>query len=414
MKRTRRSLLKQTGLLLSAASLTPALADDDDEPALPDLPDVLLPYLQNPSSTAMSVCWLARGADSAVVKVAKEGGEKEVEFAAVSRAVPGTPWMMWKARVQPLQAGVRYRYRVRTVRAGEATESAGYSFRALDPGARSVKAAIFNDIHNRLPTLEALLARVQPSDFEFSIFNGDMINDPSAANGAEVVIRLWNDYVRLLEGSSKPILFVRGNHEVRGSFQKHLAWLFDLPTLRADAPEAEQEWQYSLTAGPVHFVMMDTGEDDSPDTDPDSYKRPRFWEAYRRKQTAWLERHLATPIVREARHRVFLSHIPLHNPAGWYSIVSRDEWSARLASAGFDLMLAGHDHSWKFVPAGKEFTIGKGPKTDTATLPVIIGGGPSMKEGTIILLHGDVLSGLSTRMIAAEDGKTLHEWEKGA
>lgn len=413
MKQTRRSLLKQTGILLTAAALPSRVPAAGEEPSAP-LPDVLLPYLQNPAPDGMSVCLLARGMDSVKVVATKEGGRNAVEFHAVARPVPGTPWTMWRARLQPLQPGAVYRYRVRTVRSGEATDSAEYSFRALDPAARSVKAAIFNDIHNRLPTLEAALSRVNPNDFDFSIFNGDMINDPSAANGADVVIRLWNDYVRLLDGSSKPILFVRGNHEVRGSFQKHLAWLFDLPALAPEKPEADQEWQYALTAGPVHFVMMDTGEDDSPDTDPESYKRPRFWEAYRRKQTAWLDRHLATPAVREARHRVFISHIPLHNPAGWYSIVSRDEWSARLAKAGFEVMLAGHDHAWKVVPEGKKFTIGKGPESDTAPVPVIIGGGPSMKEGTIILLHADRLSGLSTRMIAAEDGKVLHEWQNRA
>jgi len=251
-----------------------------------------------------------------------------------------------------------------------------------------------------------VLAGVKPDDFEFSIFNGDMINDPSANNGAEVVFRLWNDYVRLLDGTQKPILFVRGNHEVRGSFSKKLGYLFDLPFLDPDQPEEDQQWQYGFTAGPVHFVTMDTGEDDSPTTDPTSYKRPRFWEAYRRKQTKWLDQHLATPAVKQAAHRVFVSHIPLHNPAGWYSIVSRDEWSNRVADAGFSLMLAGHDHAWKFLPEKKEFTIEKGPEKDTPPVPVLIGGGPSMKEGTIILLTADSKS-VRTKMFAAQGGKLL-------
>jgi|GEM_PF-1061319 len=410
MNLTRRTLLGQAGIAISASAFSQAGAAGS--PAAPPLPDVLLPYLQHPAPDAMSICILARNIEAATAVLTDEDGSGPRTVPAAPRAVPGTPWTLWKARLTALEPGGRYRYRVRTVRGSAEDSTEPRAFRTLDPRAASMKAAIFNDIHDRLPTLESLLSHIRPDDFDFTIFNGDMINDPSAANGAEVVIRLWNDYVRLLDGSSKPILFVRGNHEVRGSFRKSLGFLFDLPFLEADAPEADQQWHYALNAGPVHFLMMDTGEDDSPATDPTSYKRPRFWEAYRRRQTAWLDEHLATASVRDADYRVFVSHIPLHNPAGWYSIVSRDEWSARVAEAGFDVMLAGHDHAWKFLPANRPFTIRKGPETDTAPIPVIIGGGPSLKEGTVILLHADA-EGLRTRMIAADGGVMLHAWSRG-
>ncbi len=405
MNLSRRSLLKQAGLLASATALPiGSLLAATDEP----LPETLLPYLQNPGPDAMTVCFLAQKATGVKVAWVKDGQTKLTEVEAVGQAIPGTPWTIWKARLKGLLPGTSYRYQVRASPGDAKEKLPTYDFRTLDPRASELKVAIFNDIHNQLPTFEAALATVKPEDFEFSIFNGDMINDPSASDGAAVVFRLWNEYVRILDGSRKPIVFVRGNHEVRGSFCKTLGYLFDLPNLDPTAAEADHQWQYAFTAGPVHFVIMDTGEDDSPTTDPTSYKRPRFWEAYRRKQTAWLEKHLASPVVKNARHRVFVSHIPLHNPAGWYSIVSRDEWSRKVADAGFELMLAGHDHSWKFVPDRKEFTIGKGPETDTPTLPVLIGGGPSMKEGTLILLTADS-KGLRTKMFASDGGKLLHQ-----
>lgn len=408
MKIARRSLIKTAGLLASASILPLPLGLAADTPAPEPLPDVLLPYLQNPRPDGMTVCFLARKAERVQVAWVKDGQSKLIETDAVGTEIPGTPWKLWKARLAKLQPGTAYRYQVRH-QTGDVKESTPiHTFRTFDPKADELRVAVFNDIHNQLPTFEAALANVKPEDFQFSIFNGDMINDPSASDGASVVFRLWNNYVRLLDGSQKPILFVRGNHEVRGSFRKNLGYLFDLPDLDPAADEAEQQWQYAFTAGPVHFVVMDTGEDDSPTTDPTSYKRPRFWEAFRSKQTGWLDKHLTSTEVKNARHRVFISHIPLHNPAGWYSIFSRNEWSAKVAGAKFELMLAGHDHSWKFLPEKKEFKIGKGPETDTPPIPVLIGGGPSMREGTIILLTADS-KGLRTRMYAAQGGKLLHE-----
>lgn len=405
MNISRRSILKQAGLLASAAALplNQMLAADVAEP----LPEVLLPYLQNPGADAMTVCFLAQKATAVKVALVKDGQSKLIEIEGTGTAIPGTPWTLWKTRLTKLLPGTAYKYQVRHTLADKQETTPTYTFRTFNPNAPELKVAIFNDIHNRLETFQAALATVKPDDFEFTIFNGDMINDPSASDGAAVVFRLWNDYVRLIDGSQKPIVFMRGNHELRGSFSKKLSYMFDLPNLVATAPEEDQQWQFAFNAGPVHFVFMDTGEDDSPTTDPTSYKRPRFWEAYRRKQTAWLDKHLTTPAVKDARHRVFVSHIPLHDPTGDYSIVSRDEWSKKVADAKFELMLAGHDHSWKFVPEKKEFKVGKGPETDTPLTPVLIGGGPAMNQGTLILLTADS-KGLRTKMYAADGGKLLH------
>lgn len=406
MSLSRRSLLKQASLLAAALPLGRVLAAE--APAAEPLPDVLLPYLQSPAPDGMTVCFLAQKATAVKIAAVKDGQSKLVEMDATGTAIPGTPWTLWKTRLSKLQPGTAYRYQVRYT-TGDKTESTPiYTFHTFDPKAPELKVAIFNDIHNHLDTFEAALANLKKDEFEFSIFNGDMINDPSAADGASVVFRLWNDYVRLLDGSQKPIVFIRGNHELRGSFSKKLAYMFDLPHLDATAPEEDQQWQFAFNAGPVHFTFMDTGEDDSPTTDPTSYKRPRFWEAFRRKQTAWLDQHLATPAVKDARHRVFVAHIPLHDPTGDYSIVSRNEWSNRIATAKFDLMLAGHDHAWKYLPEKKSFTIEKGPETDTPPIPVLIGGGPAMKQGTVILLTADA-KGLRTKMFASDGGKVLHE-----
>jgi predicted phosphodiesterase len=405
---SRRQALKTAGALLAGSGMGLLHSQASAEEESSDLPPVLLPYLQNPAPDGMTVLFLARDATKVSIAWAVEGAKSLSNIDAESIAIPGTPWTRWRVRLKGLRPGTTYRYQVRYTIGSTESKTEVYPFTTFDPQADEAKLAIFNDIHDRKETISALMKHVKPEDFDASIFNGDMINDPSASNGARQAITLWNFYVELLQGYSKPILFVRGNHEVRGSFCKHLHYLFELPSLTFDQAPEDQQWQYELTMGPVHFLMMDTGEDDDLDTPEDSYKRPKFWQAYRLRQKQWLEQRLAARSGANKPWRVFVSHIPLHNPAGWFSITSRDGWLAELTKYGLSLMLAGHDHSWKFLSNDKSFAI-KGTKDeDKPTFPVLIAGGPSLPEGTVILLHGTTRA-LRARMYSCE-GKLLHSF----
>lgn len=64
--------------------------------------------------------------------------------------------------------------------------------------------------------------------------------------------------------------------------------------------------------------------------------------------------------------------------------------------------------SGNFLPGKKTFVVGKGPEEDTPPIPVVIGGGPAMNQGTVILLTADS-SGLRTKMFSATGHKVLHE-----
>jgi predicted phosphodiesterase len=408
---TRRNLLKTTGLLIAGSAVTGTSLAQVAEAANP-LPLTLLPYLQNPAPDGISICFLAREVKSVTVLWTINGGKSPFKSTAVPQEIPKTPWTRWKVRLAGLKPGAKYSYQIRYSDGGDEKSSETYIFTTLNPGATETKVAVFNDIHDHRETISALMGIVKPEDFDFTVFNGDMINDPSEANGARKVFELWNYYVELLHGHSKPILFIRGNHEVRGSFKENLRFLFDLPDLTMDQAAADQQWQFQLTAGPVHFVTMDTGEDDGPETPEDSYKRPKFWQAYRKRQAAWLENLVRSKTGSEKPWRIFLSHIPLHNPASWFSISSRDDWNPLLTDYGVSLMLAGHDHSWKFLPAKKTFKIPKmADMEDTPAVPVLIGGGPLMNQGTVILIHADSRK-LMTRMYDTK-GELLNEFSTG-
>ena len=193
----------------------------------------------------MTVYFLVREASAVVVFWTKEGERQATQTPAESIAIPGTPWNRWNARLTGLKPGTPYHYRVHYTLADTGHQSEIYRFLTPDPAARKMKAA-FNDIHDHRETITAVMAHVKPSDYDFTIFNGHMINDPSPKDGARHVLELWNFYVGLLEGHSKPIIFVLGNHEFPGGFTNRLPYLFDLPNLTLSDKPQDLQWQFEM------------------------------------------------------------------------------------------------------------------------------------------------------------------------
>ena len=379
------------------------------------LPAVIGPYLQNPTSDGVTVCFLAQRAEQVRVAWSLEGQAAQQEVAASGVAIAQTPWTIWKARLAHLQPGAAGHYQVRYRLAGGTAASSLFSFHTLNPQSPALRCAAFNDLHNNIPTLTALMEHVKPSDFELSLLLGDCLADPSHANGGDTVFRTLLGYVRLLNAAEKPLVLVRGNHETRGNFSGQLAQLFELPLLDARLPGDDQQWQFTLRAGPVFLLALDTGEDDGFATAETSYKRPKFWQSLRQREARWLQELLATQPAGDAAWKIFASHIPLYNDNWNFSDPALRYWSPLLPAFNPDLMLAGHDHGWKLLPKGGSYPIkrkqGDGEETRTVTppWPVMIGGGPSLKQGTVMLLAADAQR-LHVRMLSAQDGKLLTEF----
>lgn len=394
-------------LFLITAGVAPA-----QTPSTNTSPTVSTPYLQNPTADGMTVCFLAQAAEQVRVAWGVDTGAASAEaipteVAANGTVIPGTPWTMWKTRLTGLRPGGAYQYQVRYLLrfGGKDGTTTWYRFRALDPQATTARFVVFNDLHHQDRTLAALMRFVKPDDYEFSVLLGDCLE--AYPNETEL-FRAWRAYLDLLNAAEKPCLFIRGNHDTRQSFANRLAYLVDLPSLSVAQPWGEDQWQFTLRAGPVWFLAMDTGEDENGvQTDPrTAYKHPEFWRDYRRRQAEWLKTLLATEAGSGTLWHLFLSHIPLYNNNEWDSPSSRESWEPILRDANLDLMLAGHDHEWKLLP---KKTGGRPP------WPVLIGGGPSPKkgseEGTVMLVTADATT-LRIRLLAASDGRELTEFKK--
>jgi hypothetical protein len=160
------------------------------------------------------------------------------------------------------------------------------------------------------------------------------------------VIDYYEDESQILDGfldvsvncfaSEIPLVLIRGNHETRGRYARR--WIEHFPT-------ASGRFYYSFDHGPVHFVILDSGEDKE-----DSH--PVYWgladfDRYRAEQAEWLRNEVNSEAFTDAPFRIVLFHIPTFGAGDAHGTLHvRSMWNDILNDAGVDLVLNGHTHRY--------------------------------------------------------------------
>jgi hypothetical protein len=244
-------------------------------------------------------------------------------------------------RLDGLRPGTTYSYRVvlrefagyekqHIVRWGPTVASEAARFTTLDSQAAAYTFAVVSDIHENAKRLDTLLARLDWEEVPFVVFNGDMVNDFMSLD------QPFTGFLDVARFAARiPFVYVRGNHDVRGRYARRLDEYFPTDGGRA---------YYSFDHGPVHFVVLDSGED-KVDTH-EYYNGLVAFEPYRRQQARWLAADLAGAAARSAKFRVVLSHIPPDGAEGFAIQDVRAAWHDIAVQGGVDLWLSGHVHRY--------------------------------------------------------------------
>ena len=262
------------------------------------------------------------------------------------------------------------------------------AFQTLPGPQQAMTAVLFNDLHNRNETFQQLRKVVGDTPFDFTFFNGDCLADPEQE---QQVVATLAAFTQGVQADSRPVFFLRGNHETRGAFARELPRFLSWP---GDKP------YFALSVGAVRFLVLDCGET-RPDDEPACFGLADF-DSYRREQTEWLKAEIASQVFREADWRVLVHHVPLYQSGrAGYSQPGRQAWGQLLAEARIDLALNAHTHGMAFHPAN---SIG-------APYPIVIGGGPNLKEATVMVLQANNHR-LSLRVLNAAGGEVFSSFEK--
>jgi hypothetical protein len=359
-------------------------------PAGPATPAAVLagPYLQNLGRSSVTVMWITDAEAAGWVEYSHGGSEQKKAFPVRDGLVDGNT-RVHRVTLTGLGADTVYTYRIVTrpitsfgpykVDYGDIGRSEAHSFRTLGPSRHSYSFLVLNDLHEDVETMRAHMLRAAGEPYDLVFFNGDSLSHLESEG--QVIERCLKPASELF-ASRTPLLFVRGNHETRGAFARDLGRYLALPDGR---------FHYSFDHGPVHFIVMDTGEDK--EDGHWAYSGLTDFDAYRQQEAEWLAREVASPAFKQARFRVLVAHMPFFGNQrtrveGHGAADCRQRWGAILNGAGLDLHIAGHTHRTDWVEAA----------AGANAFPVSVGGSSAKGSNTLtrVNVSPDVLEVIVT------------------
>lgn len=338
------------------------------------------PVLQAPSSSEMTVTWITNRLTTSSVEYGPVGGELTTAQASRHGLIAGNE-RVHKIVLRGLRPGTTYRYRVVSkeildfkhwrVTFGETTASEFHTFRTTAAQPDKFAFLVFNDVHDQAGTFGELLQTVRPKAFDLVVLNGDIVSYLDHEGQIVPILKaLVAQFAREV-----PLLWVRGNHETRGRFARSFPDYIAMP---------EERYYHAFTQGPVHFLVLDTGEDKI-DAHREYSGLVDFFR-YREEQGQWLKRAVQSDAFRRAKYRVVIAHMPFpdsssNNPDGHGekgvflgSTDAYKHFGTTLEEAGVDVMFSGHRHRAAIIEA----------EPGRHSYPIIQGGGNKGEGRTLI------------------------------
>jgi predicted phosphodiesterase len=316
------------------------------------------PYLQNMSENETTIVWTTNSDAVSWVELAPEGEDsfyaKERERFYESSHGNKAIGRLHRVTIGNLEPGTTYRYRIfskevlsyegHRIMYGNIASTNVYNkqpltFTTFDRNRERIAFKVVNDIHGKNDNLSSMLGGDIKKNSDLVIFNGDMI---SMLNDERQIFTGFMDRATELFASEVPVFLARGNHESRGKASSQLIDYF---------PTNNGQFYYAFRHGPVHFMILDGGED-KPDSDIE-YSGLSLFDDYRSEVKRWIEKQAADPDFLSAPFRVVVMHIP---PTGstWHGTLDlADKYLPALNGARIDIMLCGHTHNYLYTPGGE-------------------------------------------------------------
>jgi predicted MPP superfamily phosphohydrolase len=393
----RRAFLEKMSQI-GALSILPAAtthANDSDSVVLDEKNYFVAgPYLQNLGTDEVTVMWITHKNCFSWVEYGAGTYTSKREFAYNHGLIEANN-RIHKITITGLKAGTDHKYKLVSteitgysgskVLFGETISSPLYAFKTPSEDEHEFKMVVFNDIHDRPQIIPQLLYRHgytgNKRDFDFVVFNGDCFD--WVRDEQQMVDHLIKPSVDIF-ATEFPFILTQGNHECRGSFSRHIPKYYAYP---------EGKYYYSFRRGPVHFLILDSGEDKTDDNV--EYGGLTAFDRYRLEQRKWLEKEIETDAFKKAPFRVLLIHISPWHSGEWHGTLHcREVFGPLLNKAKIDLQISGHTHRYATHDADA-----------THNFPIMIGGGPIEGNRTLTKFHATAKE-LNVKMVR-DDGEIV-------
>lgn len=295
------------------------------------------------------------------------------------------------------------------------TISQSYDFRGVD-ASDGLQYYALSDVHEAVGAAAAACGE----DADFVVLIGDLISMVETEEDA----RLASELAHSITGGEIPVIYARGNHEIKGEQAENLYKYVG---------SRNQGFAYWVTLSDQVFgVVLDMGEDHEDDW-WEYYGTARF-DLYRQEQTRMLEQLLAAGDYESYPYRMAICHIPIvHVNKHGYFAQTKETWTKLLNELGADISLSGHEHElWPLLPGqyvpGQTLTyafdyIGDSGKVEGGYLtdfrfPSFLVGrrslsqqGGTQKKGssqyTCLRVEADLAGGIQNARYVNSEGQTL-------
>ena len=213
------------------------------------------------------------------------------------------------------------------------TISQSYDFRGVD-ASDGLQYYALSDVHEAVGAAAAACGE----DADFVVLIGDLISMVET----EADARLASELAHSITGGEIPVIYARGNHEIKGEQAENLYKYVG---------SRNQGFAYWVTLSDQVFgVVLDMGEDHEDDW-WEYYGTAQF-DLYRAEQTRMLEQLLAAGDYESYPYRMAICHIPIvHVNKHGYFAQTKETWTKLLNELGADISLSGHEHElWPLLP----------------------------------------------------------------
>lgn len=213
------------------------------------------------------------------------------------------------------------------------TISQSYDFRGVY-ASDGLQYYALSDVHEAVGAAAAACGE----DADFVVLIGDLISMVET----EADARLASELAHSITGGEIPVIYARGNHEIKGEQAENLYKYVG---------SRNQGFAYWVTLSDQVFgVVLDMGEDHEDDW-WEYYGTAQF-DLYRAEQTRMLEQLLAAGDYESYPYRMAICHIPIvHVNKHGYFAQTKETWTKLLNELGADISLSGHEHElWPLLP----------------------------------------------------------------
>lgn len=190
---------------------------------------------------------------------------------------------------------------------GKEIKSASYKLKAQSDST-DVKFMTISDIQGAIKYAEKAVDNITNKDYDFILMLGDYCNQ---YNSEDDFIRPMLGIAARAGGSTIPVVYLTGNHEIKGTLSREINRWFPTPS-----PENKRYFTYVYKN--MHIVALDLGDDHSDDMP--RYSGVSEFDAYKDVEYDWLVNEvMENKNYENYKYNIAISHIPLINSNDLYT-----------------------------------------------------------------------------------------------